>query len=87
MARKLFNENKDSIDVIVQDYILPGVKGETLLTEFSAGSDIPIIVTSAYSGELDNSAIIKKGAYAYVAKPFKIDELVKVIQKALQSVK
>ena len=81
-AYQLFCDHEDEIDLILQDYILPGLKGEELLSRFAASErDIPIIVMSAFSGEIDNSGIIEKGASAYLPKPFKINQLVELLSE------
>ncbi|NQZ59111.1 MAG: response regulator, partial [Lentisphaeraceae bacterium] len=84
VAYDLFCENEDKIDLIIQDYILPGMKGEELLRHFSASaSAIPIVVTSAFSGEMNNSAILEKGATAYLPKPFKVNQLIALIDQLI----
>lgn len=82
VAYQLFCENSDKIDLILQDYILPGIKGYELLERFTAiERKIPIIVMSAFSGEIDNSGIIEKGASAYLPKPFKINQLLSLLRQ------
>lgn len=84
-AYQLFCDHEEEIDLILQDYILPGLKGEELLSRFAASErDIPIIVMSAFSGEIDNSGIIEKGASAYLPKPFKINQLVELLSEYIQ---
>lgn len=84
-AYKLFCENEEKIDLILQDYILPGLKGEELLSRFAASErSIPVIVMSAFSGEIDNSGIIEKGASAYLPKPFKINQLVELLSEYIK---
>ena len=81
-AYKLFCDHSDEIDLILQDYILPGIKGDELLGRFtSIERKIPIIVMSAFSGEIDNSGIIEKGASAYLPKPFKINQLLALLRE------
>jgi len=81
-AYQLFCDHEEEIDLILQDYILPGLKGEELLSRFAASErNIPIIVMSAFSGEIDNSGIIEKGASAYLPKPFKINQLVELLSE------
>ena len=82
---KLFNENKDKIDLIIQDFILPGIKGEVLLETFTANHpEIPVIVVSGYPDGKDYEWIIEKGAYAFLPKPFRMEELVQTMHDALQ---
>ncbi|MCM8534731.1 MAG: response regulator [Lentisphaeraceae bacterium] len=84
-ALKLFEENEHKIDLILQDWILPGVKGEDLLAKFSASeNEMPIIVMSAYSGAIDNSGILSMGASSYLPKPFKINQLIDLLKDYLK---
>lgn len=83
-AYKLFCDNEDKIDLILQDWILPGIKGEELLAKFSASErGMPIIVMSAFSGAIDNSGILSLGASAYLPKPFKINQLIELLKQFL----
>jgi len=83
-AYELFCQHENEIDLILQDYILPGMKGEELLSHFSASArDIPIVVMSAFSGDVNNSGILEKGASAYLPKPFKINQLIELINQFL----
>lgn len=83
-ALELFAEHKDSLDMVIQDYILPGIKGDKLLEQFVAEKpNLPILVVSAFSGELDQHILKEKGAYGYLSKPFKMNKLLGIINEAL----
>ena len=83
-AYKLFTAHEDKIDLVLQDWILPGIKGEELLAKFSSSErKIPIIVMSAFSGAIDNSGILSLGASAYLPKPFKINQLIELLKQFL----
>jgi DNA-binding NtrC family response regulator len=74
-----------AVDVVVTDLIMPGMKGNDLLLEIRARDPhIPVIIMTAF-GSID-SAIesMKGGAYHYVTKPFRMEQLVRTIENALQ---
>jgi two-component system response regulator AtoC len=70
-------------DVILTDVRMPKMGGLDLLSTLKAkGSDVTVIVMSAY-GSVDLAIeAIKAGAYDYIAKPFKPEELLLTLRKA-----
>ncbi|NMC74729.1 MAG: response regulator, partial [Geobacteraceae bacterium] len=70
-------------DVILCDVRMPVVDGPEFLRRFrSAGREGTIIMMSAY-GTVDTAIeCMKMGAYDYVSKPFKNDEIILVLRKA-----
>ncbi len=70
-------------DVILTDVRMPKMGGLDLLATLQAkGSDATVIVMSAY-GNVDLALeAIKAGAYDYVQKPFKHEEIVLTLRKA-----
>src|SRR6187397_1106103 len=70
-------------DVILTDVRMPKMGGLDLLTTLKAkGNDATVIVMSAY-GNMDLALeAMKAGAYDYVQKPFKPDEVVLALRKA-----
>jgi two-component system nitrogen regulation response regulator GlnG len=71
-------------DVIVSDIRMPGLDGLSLLThvrEHNPG--LPVIITTAHS-DLDSAVeSYQRGAFEYLPKPFDIEEVVAVAQRAL----
>ena len=72
-------------DVLITDHNLPGKTGVELLEEMLVRypETIGIIVTGYGTIETAVSAI-KKGAYNYLAKPFKLVELPIMVRKGLK---
>lgn len=72
---------KQRMDVVVTDIHMPGMDGFTLMTEIkSRYPDVPIILITGFSvGEAKKMAF-EKGANAFVAKPFRLKELMCVIE-------
>jgi two-component system, NtrC family, response regulator AtoC len=70
-------------DVILTDVRMPKMGGLDLLTTLKAkGNDATVIVMSAYGNTDLAIDAIKSGAYDYVQKPFKPDEVVLALRKA-----
>ncbi len=70
-------------DVVLSDVRMPDMDGLELLDEVIENhSDATVILMSAY-GNVDSALeAIKKGAYDYISKPFKKDEVILVLKKA-----
>lgn len=61
---------KNKPDLILLDIMLPGVNGLTLCKDIKAKYDIPIILISAKSEEVDRILGLELGADDYICKPF-----------------
>ncbi len=74
-------ENRE-FDLVLTDILMPKMSGLDLLDELDArGIHCPVVVMSAY-GSMDTAVqAMKKGAYDYVSKPFKSDEILLTIRK------
>src|SRR6187401_3271587 len=70
-------------DVVLTDVRMPKMGGLDLLSTLSAkGNDATVIVMSAY-GNVDLAIeAMKAGAYDYVQKPFKAEEVLLTLRKA-----
>jgi len=78
---------KTQYDVIVLDLRLPDASGLDLLIEFRGRiPDMEVIMITGH-GNVDSAVeAMKLGAYDYITKPFKLDELEIVIERAWQRV-
>jgi two-component system nitrogen regulation response regulator GlnG len=77
--------NYDKPSVIVSDIRMPGESGLSFLAKVKEKfPEIPIIIMTAYS-DLDTAvASFQKGAFEYIAKPFDINHVINIINKALE---
>jgi two-component system response regulator PilR (NtrC family) len=83
-ALELFQQ--DSFDLVITDIRMKPVSGLEVLKQCKAISPSTIvIIISAYASTETAVAAMKEGAYDYLPKPFKIDEMRTVIRNALQS--
>jgi two-component system response regulator AtoC len=70
-------------DLVLTDVRMPGMDGLALLREIQRlFPDLTVIVMSAYGAQEAAIEAMKAGAYDYLSKPFKRDEVVLVIRKA-----
>ena len=74
----------DPVDLLVTDLRMPEVDGLQLLeASRKAAPDRPVIVMTAY-GAVDTAVeSIRRGAYHYLSKPFKLEELLVFVERAL----
>lgn len=71
-------------DLVILDINLPYYDGFYLCRAFRKKSKVPIIITSARSGEMDQVMAIELGADDYITKPFKFEILLSKIKSALR---
>src|SRR5579864_1936867 len=74
-----------AFDVIITDLRLPGIGGSALV-QAAVGRypDIIAIVVTGFGTMKDAVEAIKSGAWDFVSKPFQIDELMHVLDSALE---
>jgi len=75
-------------DVIVTDVMMPRMDGYTFakqLKAIPALANVPVVILTAKTGPRDVISGINAGARFYVTKPFKTDDLVAKVRKALGS--
>lgn len=66
----------DDVDLVLLDLGLPDLDGSEVCRQLRARSNVPIIVISARSDEIDRVVLLEMGADDYVVKPFGLRELV-----------
>lgn len=72
-------------DVIISDIRMQKMDGITLLEKLKERvPDIPVIIMTAYS-DLDRAvSAFREGAFEYLSKPFDVDEIVGLVERALR---
>jgi two-component system KDP operon response regulator KdpE len=71
-------------DLIILDLNLPDLNGALVLEQIRSWSDVPIIVLSVESNEVEKIRLLQLGADDYVVKPFGIAELIARSEAALR---
>jgi two-component system response regulator PilR (NtrC family) len=75
----------DDFDLVVSDIQMPDRSGLDLLRAIRAAQpDALVVMITAFATTETAIAAMKEGAYDYVTKPFKVDEMKLVVQKALE---
>jgi two-component system response regulator PilR (NtrC family) len=75
----------DDIALVITDIQMPGRSGIDLLHEVRDHSpETVVIVITAFGSAETAIAAMKDGAYDYITKPFKVDEIRLIIEKALE---
>ncbi|MDA8309171.1 MAG: response regulator transcription factor [Actinomycetota bacterium] len=81
-ALQLFDETEP--DVVLLDLMLPKISGIDVCRTIRGRSNVPIIIVTAKSTEIDTVVGLEVGADDYVAKPYRLRELVARIRAVMR---
>jgi DNA-binding NtrC family response regulator len=74
----------EKYDAILTDLAMPGLTGIELLKRVQqTDMETPVILISGRGAEQDPEDLIELGAFAYVTKPFNLDEIEEVVERAV----
>ena len=74
-----------SPDLIVLDYMMPGISGMDVLRELrKREDDTPVIMITAYGTVERAVEAMHEGAYDFITRPFNPEHIVHVVRKALE---
>jgi len=75
----------EKYDAILTDIAMPGLTGVDLLKRVHENHvATPVILISGRGSEQDPRGLIDLGAFAYVTKPFNLDDIEEVVGRAIQ---
>ena len=81
--RALERASQEPFDLILCDVRMPDLDGLAFLRGYQTrGGGALVIMMSAYGGEEAALAAMKEGAYDYIPKPFRSDEVILTLRKA-----
>jgi two-component system response regulator AtoC len=76
----------DGVDGVVTDYSMPDMDGVQLVQAVHERDEsLPVVMLTAHGSERIAVRAMKSGAYEYVTKPFDIDEISLVLDRALEA--
>ncbi len=75
---------KEPADLILLDLMLPGKSGEEVFRNLRTFSNIPIIMVTAKTEEIDRLLGLELGADDYICKPFSPREVVARVKAVLR---
>jgi len=77
---------KSSYDCAIVDLMMPGIDGiETMQKLREIDTSLPVIMVTAFASVESAVEAMKRGAFEYITKPFKNDEVLVVLQKAIRT--
>jgi len=72
-------------DAAIVDVMMPGIDGITTLEELKKlDEDLPVVMVTAFASVETAISAMKRGAFDYITKPFKNDEVVVVARNAVE---
>lgn len=75
----------EPIDVLITDMSMPEMDGITLLKKAKAvKKNLPIIIITAFGEWGPYAEALREGAADFLSKPFKVDEILKVLRRVVQ---
>ncbi|HEV7488446.1 MAG TPA: sigma-54 dependent transcriptional regulator [Thermoanaerobaculia bacterium] len=78
-------DEDDNIDLVILDIMLPGISGiDTLRSLRISNPSLPVIIITAFSSIDGAIQAMKHGAFHYIPKPFKNEEVILTVNKALE---
>ncbi|MGH9464256.1 MAG: sigma-54-dependent transcriptional regulator [Thermoanaerobaculia bacterium] len=76
---------REDIDLVLLDLMLPGMPGQDVLRQIRREDpDQIVVVITAFSSVESAIAAMRDGAYDYIPKPFKNDEVLITVDKGLE---
>ena len=76
--------NAESPDLVLLDLMMPELGGFEVCTEIRKRSDVPVIMLTARSDDVDKIVGLEMGADDYITKPFSPREVVARVKAALR---
>ena len=72
-------------DAAIVDVMMPGMDGLAMLEELKKlDEDLPVLMVTAYASVETAITAMKRGAFDYITKPFKNDEVMVVVRNAVE---
>jgi DNA-binding NtrC family response regulator len=84
-ALSVYQQRGNEIAVVVLDVVMPGMDGREVFARIrDINASAKVIVSSGYSNDQEAEEMIKRGAAAFVQKPYRMAELVKAVGEVIE---
>jgi DNA-binding NtrC family response regulator len=85
-ASEALTKLDDDVETVLTDLSMPGMDGLELMSQIvSRDPSLPVILLTAHGSERVAVEAMKRGAYDYLSKPFDIDEVAVVMERAIET--
>ncbi|MBF0320302.1 MAG: sigma-54-dependent Fis family transcriptional regulator [Nitrospirae bacterium] len=75
----------ETFDLIISDFKMPGINGLALIDSIKKiDQDIPVIIITAYGTFETAAEAMNKGGFDFITKPFRKEQILYTIDKALK---
>ncbi|HUF79328.1 MAG TPA: sigma-54 dependent transcriptional regulator [Thermoanaerobaculia bacterium] len=76
---------EEEVDLVLLDLMLPGMSGQDVLHQIRrTAPDLVVVVVTAYSSIEGAIKAMREGAFHYIPKPFKNEEVLLTVRKGLE---
>ena len=76
-----------TVDVLITDMSMPEMDGITLLKKAKVlKKNLPVIIITAFGEWGPYAEALREGAADFLSKPFKVDEILKVLKRVVQEI-
>jgi CheY-like chemotaxis protein len=83
-AVEIYRENKDRIDMVLLDMVMPGMGGGEAYDKMKdINPDIKALLSSGYSIDGQATEILERGCNGFIQKPFDMKQLSRSIREIL----
>jgi two-component system cell cycle sensor histidine kinase/response regulator CckA len=83
-AVEIYKDNKETIDLVILDMIMPGVGGgETYDRMKKINPTVKVLLSSGYSADGQAAEILKRGCKDFIQKPFNLNKLSTKVKEIL----
>lgn len=81
---RIYREQGKHIDLVLLDYSMPKMNGLEVLLELQRlDPQVQVIFSSGYTRDSDSDQLLATGAGAFIAKPYRADDLLTVVREVL----
>jgi CheY-like chemotaxis protein len=85
-AVAIFQKQKETIDLVLLDMIMPGMSGSDTFGALQAiAPDVKVVLSSGYSINGQAKSIIDRGCKGFIQKPFSMQDLSKKLREVLDA--
>jgi PAS domain S-box-containing protein len=86
-ALEFFSQHHDAVDLVITDMTMPDMTGKELAEQIrTLNKNIPVILCTGYSDQINEYDAIEMGINAFIMKPYVRMELANTIRKVLKPV-